>query len=293
MILPLFLCCNQKSKVSAKWVNKFADMYKQQLVSIQPYSSSTIKPKQSVIIAVHGFGSSPFECRELKKYIEQHSTALVSNVYLGKHQSLDEFSNSSWQDWLQPICDEYQKCIKLGYEHIILVGCSTGATLILQGLKGNCFLPSQALKHIVLIDSFIDLQSKYLDYIDWLAPLIFSPKVNLSCKEANHWLPIRPKKALLELNKLKNITKKDLKKGLVFSSHINVSIFKSKHDPIMLQHNSKLIYEGLTKKTPCNVTITTIDSCLHVFSRLKGRKNIAKNDKDNQIILFDYLLKVI
>ena len=110
MFLMLYLFVANYSKPDySNFSNKFSDFYQQQLVSIQTSPPSTETLKRPVFITAHGFGASPFEWHDFSDYITTHTNALVSNVYLGSHHSLTEFSHASWEDWLDPICQEYQR----------------------------------------------------------------------------------------------------------------------------------------------------------------------------------------
>ena len=101
----------------------------------------------------------------------------------------------------------------------------------------------------------------------------------LTPKEQDHWLPIRPKKALLELQTLFKTTQQSLTEGIAFGSHTRVSLFQSVDDPIIDPASIDYIYSGLTKKTACTISKTMIDSSLHVFTRLAGRTTITEQDK--------------
>lgn len=290
MILPLFLSLKQSKQKLPKWKNQFAINYQKNLLSSRAIFYSSKTKQQPVIIAVHGFGSSPFETQELKTYIEQHSTAHVSSIYLGEHSNISAFQSSKWTDWLKPIIDEYNHLVNLGFEHIILCGCSTGATLILQGLHLKLFPSSGVIKDIILIDSLVKSRSPILTLMPFLAPFIYAQQLNLNNQEQQHWLPFRPTTSLTELAYLIKNTQQILEKGIQFSSNITISLFQSSNDPVIDPSSMMLIFNGLTKKTACNISKHMIQSYLHVCSRLKGRDTITKQDKDNQEFIFNYIL---
>ena len=288
MIFPLYLTKKKYKSTYGDWFNKFAEQYEKQRISSHVKGTKN-NLKQPVVLLVHGYGASPYECKEIKDYLELHSTALVVNIYLGAHKTLSEFSASTWQDWLKPIQEEYHQWINQGYEHIILVGCSTGATLLLQGLIMKLFLPSTALKHVVMIDPLVKLKSKYLDYFNIISSFLYDPKVCLTQEESPHWLPIRPKSTLMQLQRLIKKTLQDLKTGVGFASHINITIFYSTKDPTIDTQSALHIHNGITKKTPTKVKVIKMYSRLHVFTRLLGRKNITKLDKNNQLCVCEYI----
>tara|TARA_B100000427_G_scaffold328532_1_gene341872 strand:+ start:17298 stop:18188 length:891 start_codon:yes stop_codon:yes gene_type:complete len=292
LILYLFVANYSKPDYS-NFSNKFSDFYQQQLVSIQTSPPSIETLKRPVFITAHGFGASPFEWHDFSDYITTHTNALVSNVYLGSHHSLTEFSHASWEDWLEPICQEYQRLVNLGFETIYLCGCSTGSTLIIQGLLNNCFRPTLPLKHIFLIDSLVEPKEKLLYWIPWIKQFIYDQKLSLNNNESPHWLPYRPKQSLIQLLRLIKKTKNDLKQGIDFPAHINISLFQSQFDPVIDQNSHSDLYQGLSKRISRNISSFTINSNLHVFSRLSHRSTINPTDIENQNFFFNHVKESI
>ncbi len=272
------------------WKNEHYDRYHHDLVSVR-YSHPSYEIKQKpVFITAHGFGASPFEWKEFKDYVETHSNALVSNVYLGHHQNLQLFSTATWQDWMQPIISEYQRLIDLGFETINLCGCSTGATLMLQLFHHNMFRPSIPIKHVVFIDSLIKTKKKLLYLLPYFKYFIKDIPVSSTTEEHHHWLPVRPLFSLLQLLDLINHSHDILKKGVSCASHITFSLFQSKHDPIIERQSALDIYNGLLKKTPLDISITMVQSKKHVFTRLEGREDVTLKDIELQQHIFKKIL---
>ena len=290
MFLILYMFVSTFSKrVYDDFSNQFSDFYKSQLVSIQSSPPSEDTLKRPVIITAHGFGASPFEWHDFSDYIASNTNALVSNVYLGSHDSLSQFANSSWEDWLQPICHEYHRLVNLGFETIYLCGCSTGSTLIIQGLLNKCFCPSLPLKHIFLIDSLVEPKEKMLYWLPWIKPFIYDQKLFLNNNETPHWLPYRPKKSLIQLLKLIKKTKLDLRQGIDFPDHVHISLFQSQDDPVIDPISHSELYRGLSKHISRHINSFTLNSELHVFSRLSHRPNVNPSDIENQSIFFNYV----
>lgn len=275
------------------WENQFYETYKRELISIKYSHPSTKIKQQPVFITVHGFGSSPFEWKEFKHYVENHSNALVSNTYLNHHKSIATFSKGKWQEWAQPIIDEYHKLTTLGFENIYLCACSTGATLLLHLLNTNSLVPTLPIKHIIFVDPLVKTKRKLLYALPYLKYFIKDIPVHSTIEERKHWLPVRPIHALIELLNLLRYTEKILRKGISCKSHIGFSIYQSKNDPLIERQSSLDIYNGLIKKTPLDITIHTIQSDKHVFTRLEGREDVSLSDIKTQYQTFHHIINTI
>ncbi|MBH37921.1 hypothetical protein CL658_02695 [bacterium] len=290
MFLVLYIFVSTFSRpVYDDFSNQFSEFYKSQLVSTQKSPPSEETLNRPVFITAHGFGASPFEWSDFSDYMASHTNALVSNVYLGGHDSLEKFSKARWEDWLNPICQEYQRLVNLGFETIYLCGCSTGSTLLIQGLLNNCFRPTLPLKHIFLIDSLVEPKQKMIYWLPWIKPFIYDQTLMLNHHEASHWLPYRPKESLTQLLRLIKKTKDDLNNGIPFPDHIKISLFQSKYDPVIDTISHSKLYQGLSKLVPRSIQCFTLHSYLHVFTRLSKRSHINSIDIDNQNFFFNHV----
>ncbi|MBI60362.1 hypothetical protein CL657_04010 [bacterium] len=298
MFLIIYLITTLSSSFATSQRYNQAPNYKSKEFDTKLLSLYTLDPsdslkKRPVFITVHGFGASPIEWHDFSEYITTHTEALVSNVSLGGHDSVKAFSESCWEDWLSPLCREYQRLVNLGFESIYLCGCSTGATLIIQGLLNNCFRPALPLKHIFLVDALVIPKEPLLYWLPVINYALYDQWLTLSSEEAPYWLPVRPKKALLQLLQLVKKTTHDLKQGISFASHINMSLFQSQEDPIIHPKSKEMLYHGLSALTSRSVHCFDIESDLHVFTRLSKRSSINPKDIDNQTIFFNHVQDVI
>jgi len=291
MFVVLYLILSFRSKkYTDTFINTFSKQYAHQLISSNAASFSTEMLKRPVIITAHGFGASPFEWQDFSKFISTHSDALISNVFLGGHDSLSNFSSTSWETWLDPICNEYDRLVSLGFESIYICGCSVGSTLIIQGLLNHRFRPSLPLKHIFLIDTLIVPKQKLLYWLPWIKSFMFDPKLVLNSEEKLHWLPYRPKTSLLELLRLIKKTRRDINQGIHLPDHVQISFFQSTHDPVIDIKSYYLVKKALSYNLSKQVHSYLINSELHVFSRLSLRKNLQPQDTSNQTFFFNYVL---
>ena len=103
------------------------------------------------------------------KHILNNIHRSVSSIYLGEHSNISAFQSSN-DRLFKPIVDEYNHLVNLGFEHIIWCGCSTGATLILQGLHLKLF-PSSSYQRYYLIDSLVKSRSPILTLMPFLRHL--------------------------------------------------------------------------------------------------------------------------
>jgi carboxylesterase len=101
-----------------------------------------------VVICAHGFSASTFEWSEFRDFSKTQKKFFTSQVLLGSHgRDYADFKAGTWQQWQQPIIDEYNKLRTLGYKRIYFAGTSTGCALIIDIIKSN-MINTDVLKHI-------------------------------------------------------------------------------------------------------------------------------------------------
>lgn len=66
-------------------------------------------------------------------YCDAKAGILISQVLLGGHgNTYEEFKNSTWEDWQEPIMTEYNALREKGYTNINIVGSSTACPLVMD-----------------------------------------------------------------------------------------------------------------------------------------------------------------
>ncbi len=251
------------------------------------------KVSRNIILAVHGYSASTYEWTEFRDYAHRSGTENigVSMVLLGGHgRNQSEFKSSTWEEWGQPILDEYQALQALGYEHISIVGASTGGTLILKYLSQQKLM---ALDHIFFIDTLVIPRNKLMYLVPIIKPFIgdevSSPN---SREEEENWHTIRPKETIAELTSLINSVKSELESFIQVPQGTTVTLFQSKNDPTVHPISAYLIWKGIRPVIP-DSKVNIIESDLHVFTRLSGRLDAVKNNQnniDNQDTVFKQIL---
>lgn len=252
--------------------------------------------KRPVIIAVHGFAASSFEWIEFKEWCTQHTAIQVSLIGLGGHDTPANLATSRWEDWVTPVIAEYNHLVELGYEHISLCGCSAGATVLLHALNNHTFRPDLPLKHLFLIDTLVETQSKLLYALPYLYPF-FSSQHHWPEKLSQHYsFTIRPKPALLELLKLIKATQVLLKQGLQFDIQGSTHIFQSARDPVVNPQSGRWIYNSLTQHSSSpgvSHRFHTLDSNLHIPTRLRKRRRVTPADTTTQQAIFNTIATTV
>lgn len=272
---------------------------------------SNVSTANPVIIAVHGYTASSYEWEEFLHYadgyIPETSTypndttpytptknVLVSVVLLGGHGlSLDEFRKATWEDWAKPIIDEYDALVTKGFTNISLAGSSTGGTLILEKLRQNAFSP--APKNVFFIDTLVVPQGKMLHLVPYLYNLI-SDQQNKdgTAEEKPNWYTTNPKEGMVQLETLINKTKDNLNNTIMLPTNTQCYIYQSKNDPTVDALSAYLLYKGIQESNGTSPSFTAINSDLHVFTRLQGRKETPSDqDKTNQKTVFDEIIDKI
>jgi carboxylesterase len=239
-----------------------------------------------VVIAVHGYSATTFEWDEFHHWGDSVGTFYTSQVLLGGHgRSYEVFKNASWQDWQQPILDEYNRLVNLGFTNINLAGSSTAGPLILNLICTRSFSDAHLPRHVIFIDPIVIASSKLLSLIDIVGPAISYTETSLDPNEQGHYYQFRPQESLNQLQDLLNITRQKLEDGIQLPK-MEMIIYKSKKDPSADPYSAVLLYKGITTYDGEKPEIRMVDSKLHVFTYLKGRKSYTFSDKALQLKTF-------
>ncbi len=244
--------------------------------------------QKPVVITVHGFSASNFEWQELGSYLKPKNV-LVSKVLLGGHgRNYEAFRKATWTDWQQPILNEYDKLVRLGYTNVNFVASSTGCPLVLDLVRSGKISLEQ-VHNIVFVDPIIVPSNKQLS----LAPLVGGTVIHytesgLDEGEHGYWYKYRPQEALKELNDLTKKMRKDLEKGIILPDHIKTLVYKSEHDGSADPVSAVLLEKGLR-----NCSVTIVASQLHVFTRLKARPTVTEADSTLQKNTFEEISEII
>jgi len=258
------------------------------LISQQKSTPNKHLINKAVVIAIHGYSATTFEWDEFRKFANADSSVLVSQVLLGGHgRSYEAFKSAKWQDWQQPIIDEYRKLDSLGYTNIYLVGSSAAAPLIINAIKNNLLPRSNAPKGIFFIDPFIISINKFLYVSKILGPILSYTKIELTDGEKGKWYVYRPQESLNELRELITLTCEDLEQGVTLPEKTFLKAYISTGDDVANPEGEKLIRNGIKTSNGKAVEVEMIDSKLHVFTRLAGRDNINKQDSTTQKRVFN------
>jgi len=247
-----------------------------------PNPSAADKQK-NVVIAVHGFSASNFEWLEFHSWARSKTDVYVSRVLLGGHgRNYEDFRKATWQNWQEPIIDEYNRLRGMGYTKINFITSSTGCPLVLD-LVASKKIDTDMLKHIYFIDPIIVPSNKLLPLIPVLGGIIINySTTQLDEAENGYWYKYRPHQALNELDKITRTSRKKLQKGITLPSGVSLNVYKSEKDGSADPVSAVMIKKGIKG---CNVNM--VNSNLHVFTRLLGRSSYTNEDKALQLKTFE------
>ncbi|MBN1798392.1 MAG: hypothetical protein JW822_07430 [Spirochaetales bacterium] len=264
-------------------------------VSTRSLPPGTAKFNRPVIIAVHRFTACTYEWEEFREYAEKNSNVLVSLVLLGGHGTdIEDFKQATWQDWQQPIIDEYNALKQAGYKNISFAGSSTGATLILEALMSGKITAASVLKQIFFIDPFIIPTDKNLYCIDLAGIFIANvPNEGGSPEEKKHWYVNRPSSSLIQLKKVAQKVEKELKRGYILPDGVKLTVYKVKTDDAADPESALFIEKNIRDAGGNKPEVYLLDSDKHVFTRLKGRAEVTEEDKRLQLKTFAEILEKI
>jgi carboxylesterase len=265
----------------------------QYLISVGISNPSVVQKNTPVVIAVHGYSATTFEWDEFRTYCNAKANILVSQVLLGGHgRTYEEFRNSTWEDWQEPIMTEYNALLAKGYTNISFAGSSCSCPLVMDLIKKGK-IGENGLKHIFLIDPIVVPSDKLLTLIGLVGPMIGYMETTMTSAEEGYWYHFRPQETFKQLLNLTVKSRKDLQNGYYLPAGVRMKVYKSIKDPGADPVSAVLIYKGLKNSDGSKIDIEMIDSELHVFTRLNGRDNITQHDRDNQTHVFDDMYSIL
>jgi carboxylesterase len=263
------------------------------LVSVAIADPSEIQKNTPVIIAVHGYSATTFEWDEFRTYCEAKSDVLVSQVLLGGHgRTYEEFKNSTWEDWQEPIMTEYNALRAKGYTNISFAGSSVACPLVMDLIKKGK-IGDNGMKNIFMVDPIVIPSDKLLTIIGLVGPMMGYLETTMTTTEEGHWYHFRPQETLKQLLNLIEKSRKDLQTGYNLPAGTRIKVYKSIKDPTADAVSAVLIYKGLKNSDGSKIDIEMIDSELHVVTRLNGRDNITQHDRDIQAHVFDDMYNIL
>ena len=235
-------------------INDSSILYPEKFLISKAYPSySFIDKSKPVLIAVHGFSATTFEWLEYRDFLKTQSNVLISLVLLGGHgRDYSDFKAASWQDWQQPIIDEYVKLRNLGYTNISFIGSSTGCPLVLNAVYESKINPD-VLKNIFLIDPIIVPSNKILSIVNTVGPALSYSTSEMEAGENGFWYKYRPYQALSQLNDLTQLVRKNLEDGIVLPSNVKMFVYKSKDDGSADPVSAPILYSGVKQSDGLNL----------------------------------------
>ena len=263
------------------------------LVSVAIPNPNEIQKNMPVVIAVHGYSATTFEWDEFRVYCNEKTNILVSQVLLGGHgRTYEDFKNSTWEDWQEPIINEYNALRAKGYTNINFTGSSTASPLVLDLIKKGK-IGDNGLKHIFLVDPIVVPSDKLLTIVGLVGPMMGYLETSMTKEEEGHWYHFRPQETLKQLLDLIEKNRKDLQGGFNLPVGTNLKIYKSIKDPTADPVSAVLIYKGLKNSDGSNIDVEMLDSEIHVVTRLNGRENVTQHDRDIQKHVFDDMYGIV
>jgi carboxylesterase len=272
-----------------------ASLYKPEdyLISQSIVNPTEIEKNTPVLITVHGYSASTFEWDEFKDYSAINSNILISQVLLGGHgRTYEEFKESSWRDWQNPILAEYTALLTKGYTNINFAGSSTACPLVLDLIKQGK-ISDNGMKNIFLIDPIVIPSDKLLTLVGLVGPMLGYFEGTNTTQEDLYYYRFRPQETLNELLDLIDKVRKDLQKGYQLPANTAMKVYKSIKDDTADAVSAVLIYKGLKNSNGTPIDVEMLDSKLHVITRLEGRDHISQKDKDLQQYVFDDMLATL
>lgn len=248
------------------------------LLSAAKHSPTPLELNTPVVIAVHGFSATTFEWIEFRDFASNSGSFLTSLILLGGHgRDYEDFKNASWEDWQQPIIDEYTKLRNLGYKKINIVASSTGCPLVLD-MVHNSKINADKLTHIFLIDPIVVPSNKTLSLINAVGKSLSYSESTMEKGENGYWYKYRPYQALQQLNDFTQHIRKQIEHKIILPQNVKLYVYKSKEDSTADPISAAMLLNGVFHADGSSINVEMINSNLHVFTRLKGRNSYFSED---------------
>jgi carboxylesterase len=251
-------------------------------------SLSVEELSRPVAILVHGFTATPFEWVEFAETLEKQGH-WYSVVTLGAHgDTLEAFRRSTWQEWAQPVFAEYQALVQRGFKNISIVASSTGAPLVIEALTRSnhpLFSGLQALprpKHVVMVDPiFVDSGVELAAKLPNIFNAVLPQTKAFTNEEHLYWYAHRPFEAFDQLADLLKQLQNRSGSDYQALHGTSLKIYAADKDSTLAQPACS---EPMLKSIPL-VHIRpdecrSMDSKIHVFTRLRGRSMADVTPKD-------------
>lgn len=252
------------------------------LVSAKYPTPTAADLNRHIIIVAHGYTATTHEWSEFREF-STGADYRISQVLLGGHgTTYDDFKASTWEDWGESLKREYEILVKLGYKKISFAGSSTGGALLLEMVKSGYFADKISPKNIFLIDPIVVPSAKLQSIAGIVGPMLVFIETDQPKEEDTYYYRFRPQETISELNELIKNVRKGLESGFTLPENTYMKVFHSKHDPVANSLSSVLIYKGLANANESKIDVQMMDSDIHVFTRLKLRKDVTQLNKDNQ-----------
>jgi len=242
---------------------------------------------QPVCVLVHGFSASTFEFDYFKEAVtNQTDGILFSTVLMGGHgRDYLAFKHSTYKDWQQPVIDEVNRLIELGYTNISLMGVSTGATVILNSIIENKINPLK-VKQLIFIDPFLFSKNKWLYLAPYLRFFVRNTRSNASkTVEYENWHVNRPISSLVQLVKLTKQVRSNLDRQHNVED-VPLYVFSSEFDSVSDTIRTNQFLQASFKQ----LQIQLINSKHHVLIEPSTKSDWSNNDQNQ---LDDIIQKII
>ena len=262
------------------------------LVSKRPVTGPEVLD-MPVIICAHGYSATTYEWKEFEDYAEKTGKVLISNVSLGGHgRSVEEFKDATWEDWQQPLIDEYKALSALGYSNINLAGSSAGGALILEMLLSDKLADLVIPHNVFLVDPYVIPTDTNIGFAGLIGIFIKNiPNEKLTAKQKEYWYYNRPVETLIQLNELINEVKSGIENGLELPENTSLITFKSSVDSAADPECIILFAEGIKGTGTGKVDAHLYDSSNHVFTRGNLREVWTDYDEELQIQAFNSIVE--
>ncbi|MCP4503441.1 MAG: alpha/beta hydrolase [Deltaproteobacteria bacterium] len=228
-----------------------------------------------VLVMVNGFSGSTYSFEELTQEAERRGV-LTSNVLLGGHgESIEAWTQTTWQDWSAPLVDELRALDDAGYINIHVLAYSTGATLLFQAMAEDSFADLRPWRSIIAVSPLVLPLDKELYNLRNGGQLCGNfPVTGLTDDEKARYYVNRPFEAMNQLLSIVETFEASLAAKIAVPEQTEVILLQGTDDVAVDPLGPGLLNNGLS----ASFEPAWLDTKRHGFLRTKGRDDLDDND---------------
>jgi carboxylesterase len=214
-----------------------------------------------VVVVTHGYSTTVWDMGPVIEGLEARGIQ-TSGVNLGGHgTSYADFASTTWKEWAAPLSAEFRALKRQGYQHVSILGHSTGCTLWLESIaEGQLAGTPETMVFLSPLIEFARM-TRQIYYADWGPTLgVNAVQGNVRGTSVGHQYRYRPISAMQTLASVTKRVRHRLAWGMPVNASSRVLIVQGDDDDVVDPAGARLLAKGLIGP---KTTLMMVRSGLH------------------------------